>query len=526
MMLTCAPVPLQMESGRNPLGKYLGMNVQKSIIVRVLVAQLRAVQTPGAAASDDELLRQAEEDLAKLESEDQQAILEALLSQAATLGYNTGATPAAGSSTALTAPSSSSFTVPLPREAVSRAVPNGSLQTVPQLQAAMAQRHQEVLERSQKLVESYNKSAAEKGERADKLRLRALMGQKAMAAETNPALRGSPLKEDEQKELERLQYQLEQKHQAESAAAEKESAEKSKSSSKGNKSPASGPKGLTAAIVYFPDGDASAGKYSDNIFAPVRDPQAPGSLATALQTILIRDHNIKQDVYNVDNITAYVTSPSMSPTVIYRGPGANFAEESLCNALLAVNTSCRIYICLTSDSPRTMALLKKDNKAKGSPRKVLVTVKSTMGRPRRKEGPLRCYKCRANGKSGLHCREVLRHTFSVDPPDGQGSKQTSGSGSAWRVGQQCEVFWEADNVWYTAQVTSVAQSSLDVQFVCVDGQLYDDDPFTISKSDFVTKIREGTLCLFSCVTVLSLSVSLPSVCLSTVSSLVHVCLSV
>ena len=520
-----------MESGRNPLGTYLGMHVQKSLIVKVLVTQLRAAQTPGAAASDDELVRKAEEDLAKLEEEDRQAVLEELLSQAATLGYNTGATPAAGSSTALTAPSSSSFTVPLPREAVSRAVPNGSLQTVPQLQAAMAQRHQEVLERSQKLVESYNKSAAEKGERADKLRLRALMGQKAMAAETNPALRGSPLKEDEQKELERLQYQLEQKHQAESAAAEKESAEKSKSSSKGNKSPASGPKGLTAAIVYFPDGDASAGKYSDNIFAPVRDPQAPGSLATALQTILIRDHNIKQDVYNVDNITAYVTSPSMSPTVIYRGPGANFAEESLCNALLAVNTSCRIYICLTSDSPRTMALLKKDNKAKGSPRKVPVTLKSrttssTMGRPRLQDGALRCYKCRANNKSGLHCREVLKHTFPVDPPDGKGSKQTSGSRSVWRVGEPCEVFWDDDKEWYTAQVTSVAQSSLAVQFVCDDGQFSDDDPFTILKSDFVTKIREGTLCLFSCVTVLSLSVSLPSVCLSTVSSLVHVCLSV
>jgi hypothetical protein len=510
------------------------MHVQKSLIVNVLVAQLRAAQTPGAAASDDELLRQAQEDLAKLESEDQQAILEALLSQAATLGYNTGATPAAGSSTALTAPSSSSFPVPLPREAVSRAVPNGGQQTVEQLQAAMAQRQQEVLTKSQKLVESYNKSAAEKGERADKQRYQALMGRKAMAAETNPALRGSPLKEDEQKELERLQYQLEQKHQAESAAAEKESAEKSKSSSKGNKSPASGPKGLTAAIVYFPDGDASAGKYSDNIFAPVLDPTAPGSLATALQTILIRDHNIKQDVYNVDNITAYVTSPSMSPTVIYRGPGGNFAQESLCNALLAVNASSRIYICLTSDSARTMALLKKDNKAKGSPRKVHVTVKSratssTMGRPRLKEGssrPVRCYKCRRNNESGHHCREVLHHIFPVDPPDGQGSKQTSGSVSAWRVGEPCEVFWDDDKEWYTAQVTSVAQSSLAVQFVCDDGQFSDDDPFTILKSDFVTKIREGTLCLFSCVPVLSLSVSLPSVCLSTVSSLFHVCSSV
>ena len=520
-MLTCAPVPLQMESGRTPLGKYLGMNVQNSMIVRVLVAQLRALQTPG---SDDELLQKAQEDLAKLVSEDQKSILEQLLSEAATLGCNTGATPAAGSSTAITAPSSSSLTVPLPREPVPRAVANGGQLTVTEIQAAVAQRQQEVLAKTRKLVESYHKSAAEKEERADKQRFIVLMGMKGMAA--HPTLRGSPLKEDEEKELERLQYQLQQKREAESAAAEKQSGEKSKASSKGHKSPASGPKGLTAAIVYFPDGDDSAGKYSENIFAPVCDPMAPGSLATALQTILIRDHNIKQEDYNVDNITAYVTSPSMSPTVIYRGPGGKFAEESLCNALLAVNASCRIYICLTSDSPRTMALLKKDNKAKGSPRKVLVTVKSTMGRPRRKEGPRRCYKCRANGKSGLHCREVLRHTFSVDPPDGQGSKQTSGSGSAWRVGQQCEVFWEADNVWYTAQVTSVAQSSLDVQFVCVDGQLYDDDPFTISKSDFVTKIREGTLCLFSCVTVLSLSVSLPSVCLSTVSSLVHVCLSV
>ena len=81
----------------------------------------------------------------------------------------------------------------------------GGLYSNSQLQGAMNARQQAVVDAARQHAESYSKSAAKKKERVEVQRLQALMGKKALFED--PAIQGSPLREFEVTEMERLLHE-------------------------------------------------------------------------------------------------------------------------------------------------------------------------------------------------------------------------------------------------------------------------------------------------------------------------------
>ena len=175
----------------------------------------------------------------------------------------------------------------------------GGLYSNSQLQGAMNARQQAVVDAARQHAKSYSKSAAKKKERVEVQRLQALMGKKALFED--PAIQGSPLREFEVTEMERLLH--EKKLNRRATDAEKTAPEQSRGSKL--KSPASVVKTLSGACVIFEKVDddklEEVGRVSDNILISVKDPHTPGSLPTALEAIVGKDIDIKED-WNRQNI--------------------------------------------------------------------------------------------------------------------------------------------------------------------------------------------------------------------------------
>jgi len=85
IMLTSAPTPPQMstDSDRIPFGEWNNQHVQRAMVIRALVSQLRAAEMGIAPVEESDLRRRAEEDLDKMVQEQDLTTLNLLL----TIGY-------------------------------------------------------------------------------------------------------------------------------------------------------------------------------------------------------------------------------------------------------------------------------------------------------------------------------------------------------------------------------------------------------------------------------------------------------
>ncbi len=73
---------------------------------------------------------------------------------------------------------------------------------------------------------------------------------------------------------------------------------------------------------------------SDNFLISVSDPDTPGSQPTALQDIVRKDQDltIKEDC-NRQNITVFICGLNSNLTVIYRGSGGAFNQDTVSGVL-------------------------------------------------------------------------------------------------------------------------------------------------------------------------------------------------
>ena len=156
IMLTSAPTPPQMSTDSDliPFGEWNNQHVQRAMVIRALVSQLRAAEIGIAPVEESDLRRRAEEDLDKMVQEQDFTTLNLLL----TIGYklaansaqnlasgggSSGATPAASNPPSASQSSSAAggvgggTTVPPARSITHSLRPSGDMATA-DLQEGMA----------------------------------------------------------------------------------------------------------------------------------------------------------------------------------------------------------------------------------------------------------------------------------------------------------------------------------------------------------------------------------------------------
>ena len=197
IMLTSAPTPPQMstDSDQIPFGAWNNQHVQRAMVIRALVSQLRAAEGI-VPVEESDLRRRAEEDLDKMVQEQDFTTLNLLL----TIGYklaenaaqnlasgggSSGATPAASNPPSASQSSSAAggvgggTTVPPARSITNSLRPSGDMSTADLQEAIDARqnlgRREQVLQTARQHSQSYNSQPVQKVQDTEAARLRELL---------------------------------------------------------------------------------------------------------------------------------------------------------------------------------------------------------------------------------------------------------------------------------------------------------------------------------------------------------------